>query len=320
MTLYKSKAGTCFAVIALLLVCIAGCKKSISINIDGSSTVVPITRAVAEDYRNVGQGVKIPIGVSGTGGGMKKLINGEIDICNASRHIKEVEVEGCVAAGIEVVEFTIAFDGLSVVTNNENDWCDNISTEELKTIWQTESKGIVLNWNKVNPAWPDEELKLYGPGIDSGTFEYFTKAINGQEYSCRSDYTASENDNALVRGIEGNKGALCFLGYAYYAENKDRLKLIAVDGGAGPVLPTSNTVRDGSYEPLSRPLFIYVTKSSLYRPEVENFVRFYLEHAGQLAEEVGYVAVSDNVYQDNFEKLDALLAEKPTPDKTSIEN
>ncbi|MCG8450922.1 MAG: PstS family phosphate ABC transporter substrate-binding protein [Pirellulales bacterium] len=276
-----------------------------SIRIDGSSTVYPVPTAVAEDFSSVQPKIKVAVSYSGTGGGMKKLANGEIDICDASRKMKDSELEKCTQAGVEVIELTVAFDGLSVVANPQNDWCDSITVEQLKTIWRPESGEVVTKWSDVNPDWPEEELKLYGPGTDSGTFDYFTKAINGEEKSSRSDYTASENDNALVRGVEADRGALCYFGYAYYAENKDKLKLLAVDDGTGPVKPNEGTVRDGSYKPLSRPLYIYVTKSSLKRPEVASFVKHYLENTGRLSRDVGYVPVSDEVAAQNTEKLHA---------------
>ena len=235
------------------------------------------------------------------------MLNGEIDICDASRQMKETELEKCTAAGIEVIELTVAFDGLSVVANPDNDWCVSITVDQLKTIWRPESTDTVMKWSDVNSDWPDEPLSLYGPGTDSGTFDYFTGAINDEEKASRSDYTASENDNALVRGVEADKGALGYFGYAYYAENRDKLKLIAVDGGEGPVSPDDVTVRDGSYQPLSRPLFIYVTKASLKRPEVASFVKYYLENAGRLSADVGYVPVSDEVAAKNQETLKGAL-------------
>ena len=215
--------------------------------------------------------------------------------------MKETEHEQCAAAKIEFIELTVAIDGLSVVVNPGNDWVDCLTVDQLKTIWRPESGETVMKWSDVNSEWPDEPLKLYGPGTDSGTFDYFTKAINGEERASRADYTASENDNQLVRGVASDKGGLGYFGYAYYAENKDQLKLLAVDGGEGCVSPDDSTVRDGSYKPLSRSLYIYVRKSSLERPEMKAFVEFYLENVGRLAKDVGYVPVSDETAMQNKE-------------------
>lgn len=319
-------SGRTFSRIAILLaICfntiLAGCSRTISepagdessgtltgdIRIHGSSTVFPVSQAVAEEFSEVAPRVKVSVGSAGTSGGMKKFVAGEIDICDASRKMKETEREKCEAAGIEFIELNVAIDGLSVVVNPENDWVDCLTVEQLKAIWRPESGETVMKWSDVNPEWPEEPLKLYGPGTDSGTFDYFTKAINGEERSSRADYTASENDNQLVRGVASDKGGLGYFGYAYYAENKDQLKLVAVDGGEGCVAPDENTVRDGTYKPLSRPLFIYARKSSLKRPEVSTFVKFYLENVHRLASDVGYVPVSDEVADRNKELLETSL-------------
>ncbi len=310
---------------ALLTILVAGCSSSTTptasssagsdsnsvlsgtIRIHGSSTVFPVSQAVAEEFSEVAPKVKVSVGSAGTSGGMKKFVAGEIDICDASRKMKETELEKCVSAGIEFIELTVAIDGLSVVVNPENDWVDCLTVDQLKTIWRPESDTIVMKWSDVNPEWPKEPLKLYGPGTDSGTFDYFTKVINGEERASRADYTASENDNQLVRGIASDKGGLGYFGYAYYAENKNQLKLLAVDNGEGCVAPDETTVRDGSYKPLSRPLFIYVRKSSLKRPEMTAFVNFYLENAGRLVGDVGYVPVSDKVAKQNEELLKTAL-------------
>ena len=278
-----------------------------SISIDGSSTVFPISQAVAEEFGEVQPKVKVPVGLSGTSGGMKKFVLGEIDICDASRPIKDAEREQCTAEGIEFIELTVAFDGIAVVASSTNDWCDCITVEQLKTIWRPEAKGTVMKWSDVDPEWPEEEFKLYGPGTDSGTFEYFTGAICGGEGESRPDYQPSENDNMLVRGVAAEKGGLGYFGYAYYAQNKDVLKLVAVDDGSGCVAPGDITVRDGSYKPLSRPLFIYVRNSSLERPEVAAFVKFYLDYASKLAGDVGYVAVSDEIAAENQARLQGAL-------------
>jgi phosphate transport system substrate-binding protein len=294
--------GLCLVVLA------TGCSKSDSprpageaasaIIIDGSSTVFPISQAVAEEFQRA-HGTKVAVSLSGTSGGFKQFVLGEIDICDASRPIKDEEMAKCKAADIEYVEFTIAVDGLAVVANPQNDWCDCITIEQLKAMWSPEANGVVMKWSDVNPDWPEEPLKLFGAGTDSGTFDYFTEVICGEEGASRPDYQPSENDNMLVRGVEAEKGALGYFGYAYYVQNKDQLKLLAVDSGSGCVAPDEATVRDGSYHPLSRPLFIYVRKASLEKPAVVEFVKYYLEHAAQLAAEVGYVPVTADVAQQN---------------------
>lgn len=301
---------------------VAGCSKSASptaekaespsdsIRIDGSSTVLPISMAVAEEFGSAFPMIKVPVKQSGTGGGFKQFSVGEVDICDASRQIKETEIEACKANGVEYIELTVAFDGMAVVANPKNDWCDCITVEQLKNIWRPESDGQITKWSDVNPDWPDEELKLYGPGTDSGTFDYFTEAIVGEARASRPDYTASENDNALVRGVAADKGALGYFGLAYYDENKGQLKLLSVNDGKNCVAPSEETVRDGTYTPLSRPLFIYVSKNSLARPEVAQFVKYYLENVGQLSSEVGYVPLTDDVVAENAKKLEEAL-EKP---------
>lgn len=263
--------------------------------IDGSSTVYPISEAVAEEFRGAQPDVRVTIGVSGTGGGFKKFAIGETDINNASRPIKAGEIEKAQANGIEFIELPVSFDGISVVVNPENDFVDHITRDELRRIWQPES--TVQTWKDVRPEWPDREIKLYGPGTDSGTFDYFTEAINGEAQACRSDFTASEDDNVLVQGIAGDQDALGFFGFAYYIENEGMLKVVPVDGGNGPVAPSKKTINNGSYQPLSRPLFIYVAKPSAERPAVESFVHFYLDNAAELAGQIGYVGLPDEVYE-----------------------
>ncbi len=265
-----------------------------TVRMDGSSTVFPISEAVAEEYRVVQPKVRVTVGVSGTGGGFKKLINDEIDINNASREVKASELEKLTAGNINFIELPIAFDGLSVVVNKENDWVDHLTTEELKRIWEPESS--VKTWQDVRPEWPAEEIKLYGPGADSGTFDYFTKAINGKEQASRPDYTSSEDDNVLVQGISGDLYSLGYFGFAYYKENENKLRVVPVDGGDGPVLPTLETINTGTYKPLSRPIYIYVKEASLAEAQIESFVDFYLTHAGELAEEVGYISLPADVY------------------------
>lgn len=274
-----------------------GSSSAPSVTIDGSSTVYPVTEAVAEEYRKVAPEVRVTAGFSGTGGGFKKLIAGDVDICGASRAIKESEVQACKAAGVEYVELEVAFDGLAVVVNPNNDWCDGLTVAQLKELWRPES--AIEKWSDLNPDWPAERIRLYGPGTDSGTFDYFTKAIVGEEGACRHDYTASEDDNVLVTGVKEDRYALGYFGYAYYSENQGKLKLLGIDGGGGAVIPTEATVRDGSYKPLSRPLYIYVRKRSLTRPEVVKFIRFYLDSSAELASEVGYVPVSSEAAAKN---------------------
>lgn len=286
----------------------SGCGKTEVVNVDGSSTVFLVSAAVAEQLREVNPDVNVVVSQSGTGGGFKKFAAGEIDVCDASREITAEEAAACKQAGVEFEVFEIAFDGLAVLVNPANDWCDTITVDQLKTIWRPESAETVEKWSDVNPDWPDEEFKLYGPGTDSGTYDYFTEVINGKTKSSRQDYSPSENDNALVTGVAGDKGALGYFGLAYYEENKDKLKLLAVDGGDGPVKPTAETVRDGSYKPLSRPLFIYVRKSSLESPGVQTYVKYYLENAGEVAPHVGYVAVTDKIADENQKKFAALSA------------
>ncbi|MBN4075024.1 MAG: phosphate ABC transporter substrate-binding protein [SAR86 cluster bacterium] len=273
------------------------------VRLDGSSTVFPVSEAVAEEFLAVEPGVRVTVGVSGTGGGFQKFAAGEIDISDASRVIKDSEIEAAQANGIDFLEIPIAYDGLSVIVNKENTWVDYLTVAELNMIWEPGSS--VDSWNDVRPEWPDQPLRLYGPGTDSGTFDYFTEVINGESGASRPDYTASEDDNVLVQGISGDVSALGFFGYAYYIANEAVLTLVPIDGGNGPVRPTSTTINDGSYSPLSRPIFIYLSKVSAARPEVRAFVEFYLDQAPALAAEVGYVAMPAAEYQQT---RDALLA------------
>ncbi|MEK9630174.1 MAG: PstS family phosphate ABC transporter substrate-binding protein [Nitrospinota bacterium] len=272
------------------------------VRIDGSSTVFPITEAVAEEFQKKHRKVRVTVGISGTGGGFKKFLTNQTDINDASRSIKSSEKEKAAKNGIEYLVIPVAYDGLSVVINPKNDFVDHLTTTELKKIWQPSS--TVKNWSDVRPGWPNKEIKLYGPGVDSGTFDYFTKAINGKSQASRSDYTASEDDNVLVMGVAGDKYAMGYFGYAYYKENKSRLDVAAIDGGDGPVKPNETTINDGSYKPLSRPIFIYVSKTAAQRPEVNEFVKFYIQNAGELSAEVGYVPLADKDYQAHLEKFE----------------
>ncbi|OGO50516.1 MAG: hypothetical protein A2148_01075 [Chloroflexi bacterium RBG_16_68_14] len=270
---------------------------------DGSSTVFPITEAVAEEFGKAQPGVDVVVGISGTGGGFEKFCAGEIEFNDASRPIKEDEAQACAGNGIEYVEFEVAFDGLSVIVNPENDFVDCLTVEELKRIWEPAAQGTVTNWNDVRPDFPDRPLTLYGPGTDSGTFDFFTDEIVGEEGASRGDYTASEDDNILVQGIAGDEDGLGYFGFAYYEQNQERLKLVPVDGGSGCVAPSRETILDGTYSPLSRPLFVYLRADALARPEVVEFMRFYLEQAPTLVPEVGYVEVPADVYQEGLAKL-----------------
>ena len=259
------------------------------IKIDGSSTVYPITEAVAEDFQKA-QKVKVTVGESGTGGGFKKFCRGETDISDASRPILQKEIDACKEAGIQFIELPIAYDALTVVVNSKNDWVKSLSAEELKKIWESGSK--IKNWKELNASYPDKPMALFGPGTASGTFDYFTEAINQKAKSSRSDYTPSEDDNVLVQGVASNLGGLGYFGYAYYEENKDKLRAIPISAksGAPAVLPSPEAVMDGSYQPLSRPLFIYVNATSAaFKPEVKAFVNFYLANAPKLVKEVKYV-------------------------------
>lgn len=267
------------------------------VEIDGSSTVFPITEAVAEEFQKRYPGVKVTVGISGTGGGFKRFTVGETDISNASRPITQKEIEAAQQNNIQWIELPIAFDGLSVVVNKQNTWVECITVAELKKMWEPAAQGVITRWNQVNPAWPDAPLRLYGAGTDSGTFDYFTEAIVGKARSSRGDYTASEDDNVLVQGIAGDRNALGYFGLAYYEENQEKLKVLAVDGGTGCVYPNTETVMSGQYQPLSRPLFIYVSLRSAQRPEVDAFVRFYLQEAPKLAKEVGYIPLPPKAYE-----------------------
>lgn len=313
------KTLTKILVAAALVVIIAACggsgtqkadstKLSGAVKIDGSSTVYPITEAVAEEFRVDYPEVKVTVGVSGTGGGFKKFARKETDISDASRPIKDKEIKLCEENGIGYLELTVAFDGLAVLINPENDWVDHFTVEELKKIWEPAAQGVITRWNQIRPEWPDEEIHLFGPGIASGTFDYFTEAIVGESGSSRGDFTASEDDNVLVQGIASDKYGLGFFGLAYYEENKDKLKLIGVDNGNGAVLPTMETVSQGTYAPLSRPIFIYVSSSSAERPEVKKFVEFYLEEAPALVGEVGYIPIPAEDYEKEAAKFQAFLA------------
>jgi len=273
-----------------------------NITIDGSSTVAPISKAVAEDFAKSNPGVKVPVGTSGTGGGFKKFCAGDTDISNASRPIKSKEAEECKKNGVEFVELPVAIDGLTVVVNKENTWAKCLTIKELNTIWSPESEGKVANWNQVRADFPSEPLVLLGPGADSGTFDYFTEAVNKKEKVIRKDYQPSEDDNIIVKGVQGGKGGMGFFGVAYFEENAKTLNAVEVDGGKGCVSPTVENINSGKYTPLSRPLFIYVNKKSLARPEVKAFVEYYFKDI-KVVKEVGYVPLPTDVLPKILERV-----------------
>jgi phosphate transport system substrate-binding protein len=274
------------------------------IQIDGSSTVFPVTEAVAEEFQKAKKGkVKVTVGISGTGGGFKKFCRAETDISDASRPILKQEMEACKNAGVEYIELPVAFDALTVMVNPKNDWASSMSVAELKKVWEPAAQGKITNWNQVRSSWPNAPLKLFGAGADSGTFDYFTEAITGKAKSSRGDFTASEDDNVLVQGISNDRNALGFFGYAYYAENQSKLKAVAIDNGKGPVAPSEKTVLDGTYQPLSRPIYIYVSRKATEKPEVRDFVEFYLKNAPKLVKEVKYIPLPDKVYALGVSRL-----------------
>ena len=267
------------------------------IEIDGSSTVYPITEAVAEEFQKE-TGIKVTVGVSGTGGGFKKFCRGDTVISDASRPIKAKEIKKCQEAGIEFIEIPVAFDALTVVVNPQNDWAKEMTPEELKMMWEPAAQGKVTNWNQVRAGFPDVPLKLYGPGADSGTFDYFTEAIIKKSKAIRGDFTASEDDNVLVQGVAGDKGGIGYFGLAYFEENKDKLTGVKVKNAQGEfVEPSVANAANGKYNPLSRPLFIYLNATkAAFDPKVKKFVDFYLKHAGKMSAEVGYVPFSNAEY------------------------
>ena len=276
-----------------------------TVKVDGSSTVFPITEAVAEEFGKVKahRRVRVTVGVSGTGGGFKKFLAGETDINDASRPIKQREIDKAKKNGVKYIELPVAYDGLSVVVNKSNTWVDYLTVAELHKIWKRGS--TVKTWKDIRSNWPKKKIQLYGPGTDSGTFDYFTEVINGKSQVSRSDFTKSEDDNVLVTGVAGDKGSLGYFGFAYYVENKDKLKVVPIkQGDKKPVAPTMTTINNGSYAPLSRPIFIYVNLKSAKKPEVREFVRYYLKHAKELVAEVGYVPLPDQDYQKYLDKFE----------------
>lgn len=273
-----------------------------TVQADGSSTVFPITEAVAEEFGKEHRGVRVTVGISGTGGGFKKLCAGEIDIADASRPIKQSEIDQCRANGIEYVEIPVAYDGIAVVVNPKNTWVDHLTVSELKKMWEPAAQGKVRRWSDIRQGWPDRELRLFGAGVDSGTYDYFTEAIVGEQHASRGDYTSSEDDNVIVQGVATDPLALGFFGYAYYEENRDKLKIVPIDdedpsNGTAAVAPSPEAVMNGSYQPLSRPVLIYGSTRSLQRPEVDAFVSFYLANAPELVPEVGYIPLPSRAYE-----------------------
>ena len=302
----QSKLVSALAVAGIALFGASAAQAQI-VKIDGSSTVYPITEAVAEEFQKAKKNaIKVTVGISGTGGGFKKFCRGEIDIANASRPILKKEMEACKEAGIEYIELPVAFDALTVVANPKNAFLKEITVEQLKAIWEPAAQGKITRWNQVNPAWPDAPIKLFGAGSDSGTFDYFTEAVVGKAKSSRGDYTASEDDNVLVQGVSRDVNAIGYFGYAYYAENQARLKAVPIVEKAGKpgVLPSEATVINGTYQPLSRPIFVYINPKALDKPEVKEFVEFYMKNASKLTKEVKYVPLSAKAYTTNMEHVE----------------
>ena len=283
----------------------AGAAQAQTVKVDGSSTVFPITEAVAEEFQKAKKGaMKVTVGISGTGGGFKKFCRGETDVQNASRPITKAEIEECKKNGVVFLEMPVAFDALTVVVNPKNTWLAQMSIDELKKIWEPSAQGKIMRWNQVNPAWPDRAIKLFGAGTDSGTFDYFTEAVTGKSKASRGDFTASEDDNVLVQGVSRDVDALGFFGFAYYAENRDKLRGMPISWKGGkPVAPSFDAVLDGTYQPLSRPIFIYVNTNSAKRPEVREFAEFYNKNAEKLVKEVKYVPLPAAAYTYNLDTL-----------------
>ena len=275
-----------------------------SVAIDGSSTVAPLSEAAADLFREVEPGVNVTVATSGTGGGFKKFCAGETDISDASRPIKDEEKATCEKNGVGFTEIVMANDGLSVVVNPDNDWATCLTVAQLKKMWAPESEGKVMNWNQVDPSFPDQKLTLFGAGTDSGTFDYFTEAINGKEGASRTDYSPSEDDNITIQGVQGDKGAVGYFGLSYVEENKGKIKAVEVDGGAGCVAPSKKTVQDGTYKPLGRPLFIYVAnKSYTAKPQVKAFVDFYVEKEADIADEALFIGLTPEQKQKAKDEL-----------------
>ena len=275
--------------------------------IDGSSTVAPLLTLVAEDFQSENSGVRVTVGTSGTGGGFEKFCAGETDFANASREIKDSEKEACAAAGIEFVEVVVANDALSVVVNKNNDWAKCLTVDQLKTMWEPAAEGKITNWNQIDPAFPDKKIGLFGAGTDSGTFDYFTAAITGEEGASRTDYNPTEDDNVTVKGVEGDDGAIGYFGFSYLEENIDRLKSVEIDGGKGCVAPSVAAVQDGTYVPLARPLYTYVSRNAAARPEVKAFLEFFEEVRDELTLEALFVPLNDEQKAKEAAEIDSLI-------------
>ena len=298
------KALLALSILALVGIAPRAAKAQV-IQIDGSSTVFPITEAVAEEFQKLKKGkIKVTVGIAGTGGGFKKFCRAETDISGASRPILKSEIEDCKKSGVQFIELPVAYDALTVIINPKNDWVKSLTVADLKKMWEPGAQGKVTTWNQIRPEWPNSPLKLFGPGADSGTFDYFTEAIVGKAKSSRGDFTASEDDNVLVQGVANDRNALGYFGFAYYIENQGKLKAVAIDGGKGAVGPSPKTVEDGTYQPLARPIFIYVSKKSLdTKPEVKEFIDFYLKNASKLVKDVKYVALPPSAYTIGAEHI-----------------
>lgn len=279
--------------------------------VDGSSTVYPITQAVAEEFMGANKDVKVSVGIAGTGGGFKRFVVGETDINDASRPISEKEIEACKKNNVEYVELKVAIDGLSVVVNPENSWAKAMTVAQLKKLWAPDS--TVKKWNELDPTWPDAEVKLFGAGPDSGTFDYFTEAVVGKAKSSRADYQASEDDNVLVKGVNGDKNSLGYFGFAYYADNADKVKLVAIADGddlSKAVVPTDETILNGTYKPLSRPLFIYVNKAAFQKPQVREFVKYFIDQGQEFVKEVHYIQLPEADLKESQQRLEAAVSAK----------
>lgn len=300
----------CLIFVALNSACSPAGDKGL-IHIDGSSTVYPINEAIAEEFLIQEEG-RVVIGVSGTGGGMKKFCNREVAIVGASRPIKPSEAKACADAGVSFIELPVAYDGVAVVVHPDNDWVDSLTVDQLKRMWEPAAQRQILKWSDVEPHWPDKQLRLMGPGVDSGTYDYFTEAVIGEEGASRGDIISSEDDNVLVTGVTKDPNALAFFGFAYYEENKNRLKVVGIDderpdNAQGPVKPTPETIATGVYLPLSRPLMIYVREDQAERPAIQEFVRFYLNEAAYLVPDVGFIALPDATYERVQRRFDSKI-------------
>ena len=301
-----------FGIMAIFLACVFSAGEVFAasklVKIDGSSTVFPITEAVAEEFQKEYSGIKVMVGISGTGGGFKRFGRGETDISDASRPIKPKEVDLAKENNIKYIELPVAYDGLSVIVNPQNTWVEYLTVKELKKLWEPSSQGVITKWSQIREGFPDKEIRLFGPGTDSGTFDYFTEVICGKSAASRGDYTASEDDNVLVEGVASDTQALGYFGLAYYEQNKDKLKIVPIDdendaNGRGPITPSLKSVMDDTYQPLARPIFIYVSTKAAEKDEVKKFVEFYLKHAKELVTEVGYIPLSDESYKAALERF-----------------